>query len=206
MSHPIDHTGKRYGRLIAIRRDFDNPKNGTYWICKCDCGTEKSVPASNLVKGLANSCGCLQRERAAETQTTHGYSPNKNKRSEYTTWRSMRSRCELPGTVNYRDYGARGIRVCERWKLFENFLEDMGDKPTPKHTLDRIDNDGDYCPENCRWVTREENGRNKRNNRLVEVDGEVKPLVVWCEKFQIPYHRALGRLNRGKTPAEAFAK
>jgi hypothetical protein len=204
MSHLIDHTGKRFGRLTALRRDFDNSKVGTYWICQCDCGTVKSVPGSNLVKGLANSCGCLQRERAAKAATTHGFAPSKKKPSEYTTWRSMRNRCERPACVAYRDYGGRGIKVCERWKLFVNFLEDMGLKPTPKHTLDRIDNDGDYSPENCRWVTREANGRNKRNNWQVTFIGETKPLAEWCDQFNLPYNRTYGRLRRGRTPEEAF--
>jgi hypothetical protein len=205
MSRLKDHAGHRFGRLTALRRDFDNSKNGTYWICQCDCGTVKSVPGSNLVKGLANSCGCLQRERAAKAATTHGFAPSKNKPSEYTTWRSMRNRCELPKCVAYKDYGGRGIEVCERWKLFANFLEDMGLKPTPKHTLDRIDNDGDYCQENCRWVTREVNSRNKRNNLRIEFRGETKTLAEWCEELSIPYDRTLSRIRRGKSTELAFA-
>jgi len=203
MSRPIDHTGKRYGRLTAIRRDFDNLKNGTYWICRCKCGKEKSVPSQNLVRGMAKSCGCLQREAAAKAQTKHGCSAAST--AEYKSWMSMRTRCENASSINYKDYGGRGISICERWKSFENFIADMGKKPGPKYEIDRKDNEGDYCPENCRWATRRENSRNKRNNRLVEFDGDVQPLIVWCEKFKIPYHRALGRLNRGWTPEEAFA-
>jgi hypothetical protein len=206
MSHPIDHTGKRYGRLTAIRRDFDNEKTGTFWVCRCDCGNEKTVNAANLQKGRTLSCGCLQRERTSQASMKHGCTSGHKKTAEYTTWRSMLNRCEREDLQSFSRYGGRGIRVCERWHSFEAFLADMGLRPSSQHQLDRIDGDGNYEPGNVRWVTAKENCRNKSNNRLVEYSGVTKPLISWCEELQLHYTKTLKRLNRGKAPEEAFAK
>jgi len=117
---------------------------------------------------------------------------------EYSTWHAMKRRCFSPQVANYAYYGGRGIGVCERWKeSFGAFLADMGPRPSPDHTLDRIDPDADYCPENCRWATRSEQQRNKRNNRLVTLDGESITLAEACERLNLPYKTIQHRLQLG---------
>jgi hypothetical protein len=124
---------------------------------------------------------------------------------EYRVWQTMRLRCHEPNNPAYNNYGGRGIKVCDRWlDSPENFIADMGSKPTPAHEIDRIDNDGGYEPTNCRWVLRAENSRNRRSNRLVELNGESKPLAEWCEKFGVPRDTARKRLEAGWSPEEAL--
>lgn len=124
---------------------------------------------------------------------------------EYRCWQTMRLRCYEPANAAYKDYGARGITVCDRWlESPANFLADMGPKPSPKHELDRRDNDKGYSPENCRWVTRSVNDRNRRSNRMVTYLGETQPLVYWCERFDIRQDTAKHRLDAGWTPEATF--
>ncbi|NHZ94588.1 hypothetical protein [Massilia sp. CCM 8734] len=124
---------------------------------------------------------------------------------EYKAWQTLRLRCTVPTNPAYKDYGARGITVCDRWvDSVENFLADMGAKPSPAHELDRENNDKGYSPENCRWVTRKVNDRNRRSNRMVEYKGETQALVHWCERFGIRQDTAKKRLDAGWTPEKCF--
>lgn len=133
------------------------------------------------------------RSRSTTRSRTHG----KTGTLEYNTWHAMKKRCNCPTSVDYPDYGGRGIKVCERWSAFANFLADMGERPTAKHTLDRIDNEGDYTPENCRWATLIEQARNKRNNRLLTHAGEALTLPEWSERTGIETGTLFARLRRG---------
>lgn len=159
MKRVFNHTGQRFGRLVVLK---DDPDRRYYCLCRCDCGTVKSVRAGSLREGSIVSCGCRMRETGRENgrvMTTHG----KTHTPEYRAWLQMRNRCYRPNHTGYKYWGGRGIVVCTRWKdSFEAFFADMGLKPSPKHSLDRINNDGNYEPNNCRWATPAEQVANRR--------------------------------------------
>ena len=161
----INISGMRFGRLVAI--DPDKTGKKVKWNCICDCGKKSKVDGSKLRSGETKSCGCLvselQSERAIKRNTKHGHNKVGRQSPTHKSWTAMLHRCRAPKYSDYKNYGGRGITVCERWKVFENFLADMGERPKGK-TLDRIDVNGNYEPSNCRWATLSEQQRNKRCN------------------------------------------
>lgn len=163
----LDMTGTRFNRLVVLRPVPERSGNGQVrWLCKCDCGREKSVSGDSLRRAFVQSCGCLQ----LETATSHGMHGT----TEYRCWSAMLSRCNNARHRGFKDYGGRGIKVCERWRKFENFLADMGNRPSPTMSIDRINNDGDYEPGNCRWATSKQqihNRRRPRQKRVVHIKG-----------------------------------
>jgi hypothetical protein len=162
-----DLTGKTFGRLTVIRVGM-RKAGKVYWLCNCECGKTKNISSINLTKGRASSCGCFRTVLLTEATTKHGHTANWKRSSEYMAWCSMKYRCNNPNNKRYADYGGRGIKVCDRWMdSFENFLSDMGTKPSKAHSLDRINNNGDYTPFNCRWATAVEQNRNKRVDRRI---------------------------------------
>lgn len=160
-----DLTGQRFGRLVAVARAPKRPElssRAAYWVCRCDCGSEISVRAQALKSGDTTSCKCRQRELASALKRTHGGTGS----AEYRTWLAMRGRCLCEGHTAFKHYGGRGITICARWSSFADFLADMGRKPSRRHEIERIDNDGNYELGNCRWATRQEQCQNSRANAL----------------------------------------
>lgn len=155
--------GDRFGRLVAVSRAPNSPGGCVRWHLSCDCGGSTTSAASNLQRGKSRSCGCLMRELVAERRRTHGRASGDRKTPEYNAWQAMIQRCENQNHAAWKNYGGRGIAVCERWRdSFENFLSDIGERPSDEHSLDRIDNSRGYEPGNCRWATWSTQQRNRR--------------------------------------------
>ena len=206
----IDRAGQRFGRLVVVRRTTPPPNThvkATYWLCRCDCGVEKTIQVSALRSGGTQSCGCLHREGVAalgrlrkgcpmpkgadSASHKHGYT----RTPTYSTWSAMYTRCFNSKSISYKDYGAKGITICERWRTFENFFADMGEKPRGL-SIDRIDVSGNYEPSNCRWATNIEQARNKRTNRLISAFGETKTLSAWAESTGLSRNCIEARIDR----------
>lgn len=171
MAELIDLTGLRFGRLRVVKRATSKGRRGARWHCACDCGGTSVVGASALRSGHTQSCGCLQRERTAAAARISSRIHGMTNSPEFRSWLAMLSRCRNPNATGYDRYGGRGIAVCERWDDFTLFYSDMGPRPSLTHSLDRIDKNGDYCPDNCRWATKEEQANNRRDNQIVIIDG-----------------------------------
>lgn len=213
-------SGKYFGRLVVINDSGKRAKDGVvYWSCRCECGNFVDVYSKSLTSGKTRSCGCLNIEslrangkeaikhvskwieKNKHPSITHG----KTKSKEYISWIKLKSRCENLNDIRYENYGKRGIKVCERWKKFEAFYDDMGICPDG-FSIDRIDNDKGYSPENCRWATKSQQQRNKRNNRKIDAFGEIKLLCEWSDKFGISPSTILNRLKSNWSNEDAVSK
>lgn len=182
-----DLTGQTFGRLTVLGRV------GTKWECLCSCGQTTKISAGSLVHGGSRSCGCLRSELMSTRMTGRGH--GKVNTGTYKTWAAMRSRCNRPKDDSYKDYGGRGIRVCERWNdSFENFYSDMGDRP-PGACIDRIDNNEGYAPANCRWSTAKEQANNTRRNIFFTYQGKIQTIPQWSEEYGLDRKVLWDRLN-----------
>lgn len=187
--------GKAYGRLTVLAVGRLKPRK-FYAVCECACGSGlRRTRADGLANGTITSCGCARRE----VTTRHGLW----RHPLYNTWRNMVRRCEDPRNKRYQDYGGRGIAVCERWRNLPAFVEDMAPSWEPGLEIDRLDNDGPYSPDNCRWATHAEQARRKRNLRYVTIGGATKTAAEWARENGVNYSTALSRIRTGWDSVEA---
>lgn len=198
MNKFIDLTGQRFNKLFVMKLEKYIQGGKSTWLCRCDCGNEKIIIGYSLKNRNTRSCGCIKKEG---NNLKHGYNRIGKKSRTYTIWQLMKTRCKNKNNKNYKDYGSRGIKVCDRWLKFENFLKDMGKCPSG-HSIDRINNNDGYYKENCKWSIAKEQARNKRNNRLITYNNKIQCLSALAEEYNIPYQLLYRRICRDKWSAE----
>lgn len=203
MPKVINMTGKKCGRLTVLER-AENDEHGTsMWLCRCDCENSVLVRGGDLRrKGGTSSCGCLAREISSKRHKTHG----KSKTRIYKIWRHILDRCNNPNHVYYKNYGGRGITICDEWKDdFQAFHDwSMTNGYSDNLTIDRINPDGNYEPSNCRWTTVKEQNNNKRNNHMITLNGKTKNVTQWCEELGVNRGVAYRKLKEGISAEEVF--
>ncbi len=199
----IDLTGRRFGRLIVVKYVGMDAKERSFWQCLCDCGKIKEINGASLRRKATQSCGCIRNEKIRERSMTHGES----KTPEHGIWCGIKSRTGNPNSPAFPNYGGRGIKMCDRWiHSFENFLADMGKKPTPKHTIERKNNEGNYDPDNCTWATRMDQSNNKRSNKFVTYNGKTLTISQLARESGITPHQLNYRITKMKWPIEEAVK
>ena len=199
-----DIRGQRFGRLRVLTLAYVDKKRDhrVYWKCLCDCGAYKTIRADGLQSGHSNSCGCLNLEmvRARRGTLSPQYKHGKAGTKIYKIYKSIKNRCGNSKDNAYSSYGGRGIK--NLWTTFEDFYRDMGDVPTPLHSIDRINNDGNYCKENCRWATRKEQCNNRRSNVPIEFRGRTQNMKQWAEEIGISHKLLWDRIRNAKWSVE----
>jgi hypothetical protein len=203
-----DLTGKKFERLTILERvPNQGAGRAAHWRCKCDCGNEVIVRTDCFTRKdpyKTKSCGCLNTEVLKKNATKHGHSTDdRGKTPTYGSWAGMIQRCTNPNNPQFRDYGGRGIAVCERWLDFRNFLDDMGERPNGL-TIERLRNSEGYGPDNCKWADSIEQNNNTRRNVLVKYKGVIDTLPNWCRKLSLVQNKVRKRLDRGWAPERAF--
>lgn len=197
----IDLVGQEFGRLIILKR-IKNSKY-TSWECRCICGNIIIATTNSLRSKKVQSCGCLRKEVTIKRMTTHGMS----RTSEYKSWTHMISRCHNPTDQDFKNYGDRGIKVCKEWReSFLAFYRYIGDRPSPKHSIDRIDNNGNYQPGNVRWANKKVQANNSRHNHLITINGKTKNITQWAKIINIPPALIVCRLQLGWNPQFAVLR
>lgn len=193
--------GDKFGRWEIIREDCRGRYNERRFLCKCSCGNKRIIDLSSLNAGKTQSCGCLRKEVSRDKSTTHGLS----KTRIYRIWHMMLHRCHNKDDGRYNSYGGRGIKVCDDWNDFTNFYNWSLANGYESHlTIDRIDNDGDYCPENCRWATQKEQQNNRSNNHNIEYNGKKLTCQQWAERTGIKESTIRFRLSKGWSAEQAL--
>lgn len=194
-------TGKKFNRLLVIKMTKVDKQYTPYWLCRCDCGKEKEVRGDLLKNGKTKSCGCLHSEQSRIRQRAMCLKHGKAGTKIYRAWKGILVRCNKKNTTSYKNYGGRGI-ICE-WQSFDDFFRDMGDVPEG-YTIDRIDNNGNYSKENCRWATKTEQANNRRTAHLVIYEGKTKNLKTWAKELNIPNKTLHWRLKHGWSVEKAL--
>lgn len=197
-----DLTDQQFHRLTVLEFAGQSKNRHSLWKCLCECGSVIVVQSTDLTSSKSRSCGCLAKEETVKRNNTHRMSRTRI----WNIWCGIKSRCNNRDYHAYQYYGARGILVCLRWDKFENFYADMGEPP-PGTSIDRIDNNGPYSPENCRWATRRQQGNNKRGNRLLTYNGETNTLKQWAVKLGMNYYTLHSRIQKLHwSPERAFSR
>jgi len=186
-----DLSNKTFAQL-KTSNIFERRNGYVFWLCKCTCGNEKFMESSSLLNGGSISCGCARKKRIGDMSRTHGMSGT----YIYKLWKQIKNRCYNEKTPCYKNYGGRGISVCERWlNSFEDFYTDIGERPSPAYSLDRADNNGDYTQENCRWATMGTQCNNRRSNIIITHDGKSLNIKQWSEYACVSYRTFRARLQ-----------
>ncbi len=186
--------GKKFGALTALWPAGTCKSGDIVWAFVCSCGNEFSANGYSVRVGKVISCQECSKKRSREASVKHGMSNS----SEFGIWTDIQTRCYNNHSTAYKYYGARGISMCDRWRRsFQNFLTDMGARPSSDHSVDRIDTNGNYEPSNCRWATRKEQANNKRNNVLISINGETKTMTTWCAQFNVSVAAVSLRYKKG---------
>ena len=190
------YRGTKFGKLTASAFIRMDPKVGQIWEFVCECGKLVVRPIALIKSGHASSCGCLRIERLTARSTTHGFCLHRQRNRTYSSWANMIQRCENPKNPDFSYYGGRGIKVCGRWKSFQRFFEDMGQRPV-KTTLERVDNNGNYHPKNCIWASRIVQGSNMRSCRLLTHNGKTLTVAAWARELRVSRWMLYTRLRSG---------
>jgi hypothetical protein len=198
-----DIAGQRFGRLVAVRRESIVSGKASKWIFRCDCGNQKAIVMTYVRRGESQSCGCIRREDISRRAKTMNRKHGMSRSTTWGSWTAMKGRCLRKKHHAYARYGGRGIKICERWNNFENFLADMGERPLGT-TLDRINADGNYEPKNCRWADWKTQGSSRRNVRFLTYKGKTKHILDWSMELGVSHALITGRLKRGLTVEQAF--
>ena len=188
--------GQKFGRLSPLSEEGRTKYGAVLWRCACDCGTTTVKSSHALLTGDTRSCGCLQKE-VNRSAKTHGHTVGQKATPEFTAWKNMIARCTKNSHEEFKNYGNRGITVCERWRDFSAFLSDVGLRPSPELSLHRIDNNLGYFKSNVKWATKEEQCNNTRRNVLLEFDGRVQTVTKWCAERGLTYGAVYARLKNG---------
>jgi hypothetical protein len=189
----IDLAGQTFGKWTVVGEAVGYKPPATHWDCTCECGNKSKVSGKQLRSGKSNGCKYCGPKRHGRSQTT-----------EYRVFHDMHNRCTNPSIAAYKDYGGRGITVCDEWESFESFYRDMGPRPSPRYTIDRINNSLGYSKENCRWATKQEQARNTRSCHLLTFNGETRCLSDWAAHFNISPTTITGRLQKGWSVSDAL--
>lgn len=200
----IDLSGQTFGRLTVISRGGPRPQTGAraaLWVCQCECGKRKEVSGYNLRSGQSRSCGCWSGQFAAQKIRRHGMYDS----AIYKVWKAMKQRCTNPRSQRWASYGGRGIKLCAQWYAFEGFLADMGAAYRHGLSIDRIDVNGDYEPNNCKWATPIEQGAHIRRRATLTYRGQTKSISEWSRETGIPTYTLSLRRDRGYAPEQIFS-
>jgi hypothetical protein len=197
----VDLAGQTFNRLTVINIAEKRGKR-IFWLCRCSCGNLAKVASYHLKKNMIQSCGCLRKEHIGNLNRSHG----QTKTPEYTVWHGMRARCNDANHHSYPRYGGRGITVCDQWNDFLIFLQDMGYRPSDKHSIERRDPNLGYSPENCYWATLEEQANNRSNNHVLTLNGKSQSIALWSRELHLSYTAIVRRVNLGWSDERALTE
>jgi len=192
----INLTGRRFGRLKVLKQTEKDRRGNFPWLCLCDCGNQVTVLGYDLKRGRTKSCGCLRKEKTIQRSTKHNHARSGKITGIYRSWHHMKQRCTNPNDKNYKDYGGKGITVCKRWLRFKNFLKDMVKNWKPSLTIERKNNSKGYYRKNCKWVTKDQQNKNRRNSLYVPYEGKIWLFVELCKEYNMSREIVYARFYR----------